>query len=94
MDGNTYPTGADGKTRDYSNYSKWMADFIRDVRKDLSAPKMPFVIGVLGVGGLKANDGTIAFRKAMAAPAALQNSRQRRRRRDGNHFGRTRARRD
>jgi hypothetical protein len=27
--------------------------FIRDVRKDLNAPKMPFVIGVMGVGGLK-----------------------------------------
>ncbi|WP_238397423.1 sialate O-acetylesterase [Anatilimnocola aggregata] len=71
VDGNTYPTGQDGKTRDYTNYSKWMADFIRDVRKDLSAPKMPFVIGVLGVGGLKANESTIAFRKAMAAPTAL-----------------------
>ncbi len=71
VDGNTYPTGQDGKTRDYTNYSKWMADFIRDVRKDLSAPKMPFVIGVLGVDGLKAKENTIAFRKAMAAPAAL-----------------------
>ena len=71
MDGNTYPTGADGKTRDYTKYGVWMADFIRDVRKDLGAPKMPFVIGVLGVGGLKANDSTIAFRKAMAAPSLL-----------------------
>jgi hypothetical protein len=71
VDGNTYPTGPDGKTRDYSKYSVWMADFIRDVRKDLSAPKMPFVIGVLGVGGINANEGTLAFRKAMAAPAAL-----------------------
>ena len=32
---------------------------------------MPFVIGVLGVGGLKASVDTIAFRQAMAAPAAL-----------------------
>ncbi|MGB6223241.1 sialate O-acetylesterase [Haloferula sp.] len=71
VDGNTYPTGADGKTRDYSNYSKWMADFIRDVRKDLKAPRLPFVIGVLGVGGVNANEGTIAFRKAMAAPASM-----------------------
>jgi hypothetical protein len=71
VDGGTYPVGPDGKTKDYSKYSEWMADFIRDVRKDLSAPKMPFVIGVLGVGGLDANDGTIAFRKAMAAPASL-----------------------
>lgn len=71
VDGNTYPTSQDRKTRDYTNYSKWMADFIRDVRKDLSAPKMPFVIGVLGVGGMKAEGNTVAFRKAMAAPAAL-----------------------
>lgn len=71
VDGNTYPTGADGKTRDYSQYSDLMAHFIRDVRKDLNAPKMPFVIGVLGVGGLKAEGNTVSFRKAMAAPAAL-----------------------
>ena len=71
VDGNTYPTGADGKTKDYTKYGEWMAAFIRDVRKDFGAPKMPFVIGVLGVGGAKANDGTMAFRKAMTAPALL-----------------------
>lgn len=71
VDGNTYPTGADGKTRDYTKYGEWLADFIRDVRKDLSAPKMPFVIGVLGVGGLRAEGNTVAFRKAMAAPSLL-----------------------
>jgi alpha-galactosidase len=32
---------------------------------------MPFVIGVLGVGGRNANPQTIEFRKAMAAPASL-----------------------
>ncbi len=71
VDGNTYPTGADGKTRDYTKYGVWLADFIRDVRKDLSAPKMPFVIGVLGVGGLKAEGSTVAFHKAMTAPSLL-----------------------
>jgi alpha-galactosidase len=71
VDGNTYPAGADGKTRDYSQYSDLLAHLIRDVRKDLNAPKMPFVIGVLGVGGEKAEGNTVAFRKAMAAPAAL-----------------------
>jgi alpha-galactosidase len=70
VDGNTYPEGADG-IRDYSEYSRLMAHFIRDVRKDLDSPKMPFVIGVLGVGGLDAKEGTVAFRKAMAAPASL-----------------------
>jgi hypothetical protein len=72
VDGNTYPTGADGKTRDYTNYGVWLADFIRDVRKDLGAPKMPFVIGVMGVGGLKDESaGMVAFRRAMAAPAVM-----------------------
>jgi alpha-galactosidase len=37
----------------------------------VGAPKMPFVIGVLGVGGFKADDDTREFRRAMAAPAAL-----------------------
>jgi hypothetical protein len=71
VDGGTYPNGPDGKTKDYSKYSEWLADLIRDVRKDLGAPKMPFVIGELGVDGMNAKEGTIAFRKAMAAPALL-----------------------
>lgn len=60
-----------GAPRDYSEYSRLLACFIRDVRKDLSAPNMPFVIGVLGVGGKNAGGNTDAFRKAMAAPAAM-----------------------
>ena len=39
------------------------------MRKDLSAPKLPFVIGVLGVDGEKAGENAVAFRKGMAAPA-------------------------
>lgn len=53
----------------YDMYSTLLAQFIRDVRQDLSAPKMPFVIGVMGVGGER--DQPEYFRKAMAAPAAL-----------------------
>jgi alpha-galactosidase len=41
----------------YDAYSTAMAHFIRDVRKDLNAPKLPFVIGVLGVGGPTADYG-------------------------------------
>jgi alpha-galactosidase len=67
----TYPPKPGEKVRDYSRYGVWLADLIRDVRKDLGAPKLPVVIGVLGVDGSKANDHTQAFRKAMAAPAAL-----------------------
>jgi len=55
----------------FAKYSEWMAAFIRDVRKDFNAPKMPFVIGVMGVDGAKPNAGIAAFREAMAAPAAL-----------------------
>ena len=61
VDGQTYPDG------NYDEYSRLLAHFIRDVRKDLSAPKMPFVIGVLGVDG----DKNVNFRKAMAAPADM-----------------------
>ena len=60
----------------YDAYSECMAHFIRDVRRDLDAPKLPFVIGVMGVGGpiepgqkraVHAN-----FRDAMAAPTSLR----------------------
>jgi len=71
VDGGTYPAGADGKTRDYSQYSDLLAHFIRDVRRDVNAPKMPFVIGVIGVGGMKADGNMVNLRKAMAAPASL-----------------------
>ena len=58
----------------YDLYSELLCDFIRDVRKDLQAPKMPFVIGVMGVDGLKGGEkpgGMQYFRQAMAAPASL-----------------------
>jgi alpha-galactosidase len=58
----------------YDLYRELLCQFIRDVRKDLSAPKMPFVIGVMGIGGVKedAKPGTMRhFRMAMAAPASL-----------------------
>jgi alpha-galactosidase len=71
VDGSTYPKGTDGKTQDYSKYSEWLADFIRDVRKDLKAPKMPFVIGVIGVDGMNAKGSGLSFREAMAAPASM-----------------------
>jgi alpha-galactosidase len=64
----------------YDAYSTAMVQFIRDVRKDLDSPKLPFVIGVLGVGGPTADYGPDQqrykathqnFRDAMAAPAKL-----------------------
>ena len=57
----------------YDLYGELLAHFIRDVRKDLSAPKMPFVIGVMGIGGLPEGKKVpqMYFRQAQAAPAAL-----------------------
>jgi len=67
----TYEPKPGSQVRDYTKYGEWLAGFIRDVRKDVGAPKMPFVIGVLGVDGRNASDNTKAFREAMAAPALL-----------------------
>ena len=68
VDGNFYPKGP---TR-FAPYSEYLAALIRDVRKDLGAPKLPFVIGVMGVGGKDPrSDDNLAFREAMAAPASL-----------------------
>jgi hypothetical protein len=69
VDGHVYP--AHGKPGRFDLYSEWLAHFIRDVRRDVGAPKMPFVIGVMGVGGMNADKDTVEFRKAMAAPASL-----------------------
>ncbi|MEN9576572.1 MAG: Virginiamycin lyase [Verrucomicrobiota bacterium] len=78
VDGSTYPNRE--KPGGYDAYSTAMAHFIRDVRRDLNAPKLPFVIGVLGVGGPTAAYGPDQqrykavhqnFRDAMAAPAQL-----------------------
>ena len=67
-----YP-GDPGKKsiKDYSEYSRLPACLIRDLRKDLNTPNMPFVTGVLGVGGETKGDGTEAFRNAMAAPGEM-----------------------
>ena len=75
VNGNVYPDR--GKPGGYDKYSEWMAMLIRDVRKDLQAPQMPFVIGVLGVDGPIENiaeryqNTNQSFRAAMAAPASL-----------------------
>ena len=66
VDGGTYPAHNDPDR--YALYSELLAHFIRDVRKDLNAPDMRFVIGVMGVGG---PGEQVAFRKAMAAPASM-----------------------
>jgi alpha-galactosidase len=70
VDGHVYPNH--NKPDRFDLYSELLAHFIRDVRKDLAAPNLPFVIGVMGVGGLKDESvDMVAFRRAMAAPAAM-----------------------
>ena len=78
VDQGTYPDR--GQPGGYDLYSELMTKFIRDVRKDLSSPELPFVIGVIGVGGSTELYGPDQqrykgihqnVRDAMAAPAAL-----------------------
>lgn len=76
VNGTVYPNrGGEGG---YDEYSKLMDLFIGDIRKDLSAPNLSFVIGVMGaggptkeyVGGQKRYAGIHQnFRDAMAASA-------------------------
>lgn len=78
VDGDVYPRR--DQPGGYDAYSEVLAHFIRDVRKELKTPELPFVIGVLGVGGptarylpdqqrYKATHDH--FRDAMAASAEL-----------------------
>ncbi len=78
VDSSTYPNR--DKQGGYDAYSSLLAHFIRDVRRDLNAPNLPFAIGVLGVGGPVSEYGPNEmryksthqnFRDAMAAPAKL-----------------------
>ena len=78
VDRGVYPTR--DQAGGYDNYSKALVHFIRDVRTDLAAPNLPFVIGVMGAGGpvadyLPDQQRYAAvhqnFRDAMAAPASL-----------------------
>jgi len=76
----TYPNP--GQPGGYDEYSRLFACLIRDIRKDLGAPEMRAVIGVLGFNGeldtVRPRDidpknipWLREFRKAMAAPAAM-----------------------
>lgn len=51
IDRGVYPDQT--KPGGYDLYADLLGHFIRDVRKDLAAPKLPFVIGVMGIDGLK-----------------------------------------
>ena len=57
----------------YDLYSELLAHLIRDVRKDLAAPKLPVVIGVMGIGGEKEGKKApqMHFRQAQTAVGSL-----------------------
>jgi hypothetical protein len=50
-----------------AEYTANLAHFIRDARKDLKCPKLPFVIGEMGVDGDKPSAGLRRFKAAQAA---------------------------
>ena len=52
-------------------YAENMAHFIRDVRRDLEAPELPFVIGQFGVGGMAPNSNVVELKEAQAQAASL-----------------------
>lgn len=57
-----------------AEYTQNMIHFIRDIRRDLEAPRLPFVIGQLGVDGTQpeqANPARDAFKAAQAKAAEL-----------------------
>lgn len=57
----------------YDEHAQLLAQLIGDVRKDLGAQKLPVVIGVMGIGGLKEDTKPPQsnFRAAQASPASL-----------------------
>jgi alpha-galactosidase len=78
VDRGTYPNR--DKRGGYDQYSEVLTHLIRGVRTDLSAPQLPFVIGVMGVGGpvdkylpeqQRYSGIHHNFRKAMTAPAGM-----------------------
>jgi hypothetical protein len=57
------------KPRGYEQYTWLLEHLIRDVRKDLNAPELPVVIGVMGIGGVQETGNMGYFQQAQAAVA-------------------------
>jgi hypothetical protein len=53
-----------------AEYASNLKHFIRDIRKDLKSPKLPFVVGEMGVDGVSAGGNVKKFKEAQAAGAA------------------------
>ena len=86
VDGSVYP--GRGTPGSYDAYSELLATFIRDVRRDLEAPEMPFVIGVMGTNGPIENlDPRRVSQGDGGSGEASRVSRQRDRRPDGPLLG-------
>ncbi len=75
VDRSTYPNR--DQPGGFDRYAEWLANLIRDLRKDLDTPELPVVIGVMGVSGPleivpdRYRSTHAEFRRAMAAPAKL-----------------------
>ncbi len=54
----------DGVGSGNPEYTEQMAHFIRDIRKDLKSPALPFVIGELGTDGKEAAGWVATFRRS------------------------------
>jgi hypothetical protein len=67
IDEGTYPNR--DKPRGYEQYTWLLEHLIRDVRKDLNAPNMPAIIGVMGIGGVNAEGNIGRFQQAQLAVA-------------------------
>ncbi len=67
IDEGTYPNRE--KPGGYEQYTWLLENLIRDVRKDLNAPNMPAVIGIMGIGGVNVEGNIGNFQKAQAAVA-------------------------
>jgi alpha-galactosidase len=50
-----------------AEYTKNLTQFVRDVRKDVKSPKLPFVIGQMGVDGANPGANVKKFKDAQAA---------------------------
>jgi alpha-galactosidase len=72
VDGGVYPN--QDKPGGYDLYADLLGHLVRDVRKDLSAPKLPFVIGVMGIDGMRGEKDApmMHFRAAQRKPSALE----------------------
>jgi alpha-galactosidase len=69
VDDGAYPDRM--KPGGYAEYTSLLTQLVKDVRKDLSAPKLPFVIGEMGVGGNRegAKPPQLNFRLAEHLPS-------------------------